>query len=111
MKRKEILKDFRNEIVLVSVIVLLAGFSLAQVMKPQDGQGDETVTVVTSELIGFEPMAYAISHHKVPEPKGLNIRFKTASMTQAELHTMATEEQTVGILSNERMSEIGRAHV
>ena len=66
---------------------------------------DEKVKIVASELVGFEPMNYAISHHKVAEPEGVNIQLETASMTMAELHTRSTDEPVIGILSNVRLGK------
>lgn len=66
---------------------------------------DEKVKIVASELVGFEPMHYAISHHKVSEPEGVDIELETASMTMAELHTRSTDEPVIGILSNVRLGK------
>ena len=66
---------------------------------------NEKVKIVASELVGFEPMHYAISHHKVPTPEGLDIELETASMTMAELHTRSTSEPVIGILSNVRLGK------
>lgn len=68
-------------------------------------QEDDKVKVVTSELVGFEPLSYAISNNKVPEPEGLHVEFETASMSVAELNTRATDEPIVGILSNVRLAK------
>ncbi|MFQ3308491.1 MAG: ABC-type taurine transport system substrate-binding protein [Candidatus Nanohaloarchaea archaeon] len=103
-------KKYRNEIILISIIILLTG-SLA--LEPEgsnitgDATGPETekVKIVASELVGFEPMMYSISHRKVPEPKNLNIELETASMTMAELHTRSTSEPIIGILSNVRLAK------
>lgn len=70
----------------------------------EDGE-NEKVKIVASEMIGFEPMHYAISHHKVPEPDGLDIELETASMSMAELHTRSTDEPIIGILSNVRLGK------
>lgn len=81
----------------------MGGFQSGQA-EPTDTE-DEKVKIVASELVGFEPMNYAISHHKVPEPEGVDIELETASMTMAELHTRSTDEPVIGILSNVRLGK------
>jgi len=93
----------RTELILGGVIVILLGALVTGASPAEDGE--ETVTIVASELIGFEPMSYAISHRKVPEPDGLNIELKTASFTGASLHTITTQEPVLGVLSNTRLIE------
>lgn len=105
--------NYRNEIILMSVIVgLVASIATGQLSTAMEDKttaeapaGDEKVKIVASELIGFEPMLYAISHRKVPEPEGLDIELETASMTMAELHTRSTDEPIVGIMSNIRLGK------
>lgn len=100
-----LLENYRNEIVLTSIILLLSGalavnsISGTQTQNPQD----QNVKVVASELVGFEPMSYAISHRKVPEPENLNIELKTASFTAASLNTLTTNEPVLGVVSNTRL--------
>ena len=102
------LRKHRNEVILSFLVVVLsinvATGALTNENQPAT-QDDEKVKIVASELVGFEPMHYAISHRKVPEPEGLHIELETASMTMAELHTRSTNEPVVGILSNIRLGK------
>ena len=96
---------FATSILITTLITSAA--TTAIINQDQANSENEEVKIVASELVGFEPMHYSISHHKVPEPKGLNIELETASMNMAELHTRSTDEPIIGILSNIRL---GKAH-
>lgn len=107
MKLSKAIPEHRNEIILLSII---AGLLAAQVSgtsglldRGVEEGSEENVKIVASELIGFEPMSYAISHRKVPEPEGLNIELKTASFTAASLNTLTTSEPVLGVVSNTRL--------
>ena len=101
-----VVNEYRTEAVLTSIIILLSGALVLQNFGGQQ-QGSETeeLQIVASELIGFEPMSYSISHRKVPEPEGLNIELKTASFTAASLNTLTTEDPVLGVVSNTRLVE------
>ena len=102
---RRILSDYRNEVLLISVIIILLGSIASGSLGTPDEEPDEKVKIVASELVGFEPMLYAINHRKVPVPEDLNIELETASMTMAELNTRTTDEPVIGILSNVRLGK------
>lgn len=94
-------ENYRNEILLTGIILLLSGaLAVNGFSDPAASNRDEKVQIVASELIGFEPMSYAISHRKVPEPEGLDIELKTASFTAANLNTLAANKPVLGVVSN-----------
>lgn len=98
---EHLIENYRNEILLTSIIILLSGALALNGLSNSEVQGeDETVKIVASELIGFEPMSYAVSHRKVPEPRGLHIELKTASFAAANLNTVTTSEPVLGVISN-----------
>ena len=102
----ESITDDSFKIFSITAIVLLSVALVATNLGGPDAEGqEEEVKIVASELVGFEPMMYSISHHKVPEPEGVNIKLETASMTMAELHTRSTNEPVIGILSNIRLGQ------
>jgi NitT/TauT family transport system substrate-binding protein len=103
-----ITEKYRNEVILSSIIFILSLTLVSSIVldsQQEQGQDAEKVKVVASELVGFEPMHYSITHRKVPEPEGINIELETASMTMAELHTRSTNEPVIGILSNIRLGK------
>jgi len=108
MSPREIFDTYRNEIILTSIIAILSITLVSGAISGNNTnqtQDAEEVKIVASELVGFEPMHYSITHRKVPEPEGINIELETASMTMAELHTRSTNEPVIGILSNVRLGK------
>jgi|GEM_PF-1006088 hypothetical protein len=99
-------RKYRNEAILSCIIIVLSLTLVNGTLSESNTDTDvENVKIVASELVGFEPMHYSISHRKVPEPEGVNIELETASMTMAELHTRSTNEPVIGILSNIRLGK------
>jgi len=93
-------RKYRNEAILSCIIIVLSLTLVNGTLSESNTDTDvENVKIVASELVGFEPMHYSISHRKVPEPEGVNIELETASMTMAELHTRSTNEPVIGILN------------
>lgn len=109
MNFSEAIPRYRNELILFSVILGLLAVQVSEAPEmfgsESETSEDQKVKIVASELVGFEPMMYSISHRKVPEPDGIDIELETASMTMAELHTRSTDEPIVGILSNVRLGK------
>ncbi len=64
----------------------------------------EVELVVTS--VEFNGVLYPLENDIIPEPEGVDINLRTADYSEAELFTLASNEPTIGVLSN---INVGRA--